>query len=232
MFCRFGSLLLKRPVAATAWLKQVCTRPVSGFTSCGSASMYVPFSFISARHSRIWRGRSWASASSSSTSTAVDGARDVPVRFRTGSCSLSNRISASCLGELMLNSPPASSKISAVRRASSCSMRCDCAASAGPSMRTPARSTPTSTGISGSSSVVVHLVELLLFEQVAKQRRQLAGEVGALARVVDGRLDRHVRQRHRLGAAAAHVLLGQRLVAGVLERQIFQPCADRVASMR
>ena len=35
MFCRLGSLLLRRPVAATAWLKQVWTRPVSGFTSCG-----------------------------------------------------------------------------------------------------------------------------------------------------------------------------------------------------
>ena len=45
MFCRFGSLLLKRPVAATAWLNDVCTRPVCGLTSCGSASMYVPFSF-------------------------------------------------------------------------------------------------------------------------------------------------------------------------------------------
>ena len=30
MFCRFGSLLLSRPVAATAWLKHVWTRPVSG----------------------------------------------------------------------------------------------------------------------------------------------------------------------------------------------------------
>ena len=39
MFCRFGSLLLKRPVAATAWLNDVWTRPVAGFTSCGSASM-------------------------------------------------------------------------------------------------------------------------------------------------------------------------------------------------
>ena len=28
MFCRFGSLLLRRPVAATAWLNDVCTRPV------------------------------------------------------------------------------------------------------------------------------------------------------------------------------------------------------------
>ena len=39
MFCRFGSLLDSRPVAATAWLNDVCTRPVSGLTSCGSASM-------------------------------------------------------------------------------------------------------------------------------------------------------------------------------------------------
>ena len=31
MFCRFGSLLLRRPVAATAWLNDVCTRPVIGF---------------------------------------------------------------------------------------------------------------------------------------------------------------------------------------------------------
>ena len=30
MFCRLGSLLLNRPVAATAWLKHVCTRPVWG----------------------------------------------------------------------------------------------------------------------------------------------------------------------------------------------------------
>ena len=70
-----------------------------------------PSASCSPRHSRISRGSSWASASSSSTSTAVDGARDVPVRFSTGSCSLSNRISASCFGELMLNSPPATSKI-------------------------------------------------------------------------------------------------------------------------
>ena len=71
--------------------------------------MYVPFSFISPRQSRIRRGSSWVSASSSSTSTAVDGARDVPVRLSTGRLSLSNSTSASCFGELMLNSPPASS---------------------------------------------------------------------------------------------------------------------------
>ena len=96
---------------------------------------------------------SCVSASSSSTSTAVDGAFDVPVRFSTGSCSLSNKTSDSCFGELMLNSPPAISKIVADRCASSRSTVCDCAASAAVSMRTPARSTAISTGTSGSSNV-------------------------------------------------------------------------------
>ena len=39
MFWRLGSELLRRPVAAIAWLKLVCTRPVSGCTINGSASM-------------------------------------------------------------------------------------------------------------------------------------------------------------------------------------------------
>ncbi len=153
MFCRFGSLLLRRPVAATAWLKLVCTRPVSGFTSCGSASMYVPFSFVMPRQSRISRGRSCVSASSSSTSTAVDGAFDVPVRLMTGRPSLSKRTSASCLGDPMLNSPPDISKTCFISRVSSSSTCCDCASSAVESMRTPARSIAMSTGTSGSSSV-------------------------------------------------------------------------------
>ena len=38
MFCKFGSLELSRPVAATVWLNDVWTRPVSGFTSAGRAS--------------------------------------------------------------------------------------------------------------------------------------------------------------------------------------------------
>ena len=49
MFWRFGLLDDSRPVAATAWLNDVCSRPVAGFTSAGSASMYVPFSFESTR---------------------------------------------------------------------------------------------------------------------------------------------------------------------------------------
>ena len=62
------------------------------------------------------RGRSWVSASSSSTSTAVDGVRVVPVRFSTGSLSFSNRISPSCLGEPMLKGSPAWRWISAGQR--------------------------------------------------------------------------------------------------------------------
>ena len=69
--------------------------------------MYVPFSFDMPRQSRINRGSSCVSASSSSTSTAVEGAFDVPVRFKTGRFSRSNNTSESCLGDPMLNSPPA-----------------------------------------------------------------------------------------------------------------------------
>ena len=77
------------------------------------------------------RGRSCASASSSSTSTAVDAVLVFAFRFRAGSCSLSNSTSESCFGELMLNSSPASSKICALRDASSRSTCCDCAAAPG-----------------------------------------------------------------------------------------------------
>ena len=37
IFCRFGLLELRRPVAVTVWLKEVCTRPVRGLMSWGSA---------------------------------------------------------------------------------------------------------------------------------------------------------------------------------------------------
>ena len=81
MFCRFGSLLLSRPVAATAWLNVVCTRPVAGFTSAGSASTYVPLSFWMLRHLSTSAGSSCVSASSSSTSCAVETTRVLPVFF-------------------------------------------------------------------------------------------------------------------------------------------------------
>ncbi len=38
MFWRLGLADDRRPVAVTAWLNEVCMRPVAGFTSWGSAS--------------------------------------------------------------------------------------------------------------------------------------------------------------------------------------------------
>ena len=49
MFCRFGSRLDSRPVAAPTWLNVVWMRPSRGLTSGGSASRYVDFSFDSSR---------------------------------------------------------------------------------------------------------------------------------------------------------------------------------------
>ena len=81
----------------------------------------------------------------------VDAVRVLPVRLSAGSFSFSKRISDSCLGELMLNDSPASSKICALRVASSRSTCWDCPPSVLASMRTPARSIATSTGMSGRS---------------------------------------------------------------------------------
>ena len=53
MFCRFGLELESRPVAATSWLKVVCSRPVAGSSRAGSGSRYVLSSLVSSRHSSI-----------------------------------------------------------------------------------------------------------------------------------------------------------------------------------
>jgi hypothetical protein len=46
MFWRFGSEDDRRPVAATAWWKVVCSRPSASEISAGSASTYVERSFV------------------------------------------------------------------------------------------------------------------------------------------------------------------------------------------
>ena len=97
-----------RPVAATVWLKLAWMRPVAGFTSWGSASTYVPLSFWTERYSMILRGSSWTRASSSSTSSAVEAARVLAVFLPLFIPSRSKRTSRSWGGELMLNSPLAS----------------------------------------------------------------------------------------------------------------------------
>ncbi len=195
---------------------------VSGLTSTGRASMYVPFSFIIPRQSRISLGSSWVSASSSRTSTAVDGARDVPVRLRTGRPIRSNSTSASCFGELMLNSPPASSWIRFIRRFSSRSTCRDWTASAAVSTRTPACSIGHEHRNQGQLEGAVHVRQLLLVEQCAENRRELPRQVGALAREIEGGLHRDVAKRQRLDALAADVFFRQRLVGRVLERQLFE----------
>ena len=108
MFCRFGSLLLKRPVAATAWLKQVCTRPVSGLTSCGKRVDVGALQLLQRRATRESAAADRAtSASSSRTSTAVDAVLVLRVALQAraaAACRTGSR--DSCFGELMLNSSP------------------------------------------------------------------------------------------------------------------------------
>ena len=73
--------------------------------------MYVPLSLASARNSTILAGTGCSAASSSSVSASVDA--PVLVLRITGSDSLPNRMSASCLFELMLKAWPARAWISA-----------------------------------------------------------------------------------------------------------------------
>ena len=71
MFCRFGFDDDSRPVAATAWLKDVWIRPSRGSTNRGSASRYVEFSLSSSRQSSSASTTGW-SRSFSSTLASVD----------------------------------------------------------------------------------------------------------------------------------------------------------------
>ena len=152
MFCRLGSEEDSRPVAATAWWYEVWMRPVRGCTCAASASVYVPRSFASPRNSRISFGSACSAASSSRTSSAVEG-WPVGVRRTTGMPSRSNRICCSCFGDSRLNGPPAAMCAS---RSSSPRRRVNSVPSARRntgSTSTPVRSMRASTGCSGCSSV-------------------------------------------------------------------------------
>ncbi len=232
MFCRFGSELLRRPVAATAWLKQVCTRPSSGGPSAAARRCRCSSACAAPRQSSTSRGISWLSASSSSTSAAVEADRVLPVFFAAGSCSFSNRILPSCCGELTLNSSPASSKMRAVVAAPA-PARCGATARPAPrpSMRMPARSIVDEHRHERHLELAVDRVESIGDEQRRQPRRPAAarGRRARRHKSSSGRR-RQARERRRLGAAAADVLLGQRLVAEVLERRLFErmPGARRV----
>lgn len=64
-------LELRRPVEVTVWLKDVCTRPVRGLISWGSASIYVPSSFFNPRCSSIFSTTGCLCRRLSSTSSEV-----------------------------------------------------------------------------------------------------------------------------------------------------------------
>ena len=98
MFCRFGSLLLSRPVAATAWLKQVCTRPVSRVdelrqrVDVGALQLLQRAPLEDQPRQLVRRAPAPRALRPRSTRVFV-----FALRLSAGSCSLSNRISRQLL---------------------------------------------------------------------------------------------------------------------------------------
>ena len=132
----------------------------------------------------------------------------VPVRFSTGSCSFSNRISASCFGEPMLNSPPASAKICRLRSLSSRSSsdrlrreRLDVDADAGAFELGQDRH-------QRQFEIAIDRLQFVAIERRLDARRQLQRNVAALAGINQHAVDRHLRERQRLDALAADVFFG------------------------
>ena len=72
--------------------------------------------------------------------------------------------------------------------------------------------------MSGSSRSAVDACEPLLLQHRREAVSQLQRQVDALAGVVEHRVRRQFLETHRLRAAPADLLLGERLVAKVLER--------------
>jgi hypothetical protein len=72
MFCRFGFDEESLPVAATVWLKDVCSRPSFSSTILGRASRYVELSLSSSRHDSSASTIGCASRSFSRTLASVD----------------------------------------------------------------------------------------------------------------------------------------------------------------
>ena len=183
MFCRFGSLLLNRPVDGDRLVEAgVHAAGLRDAPAAAARRCRCPSASSAARHSRIWRGMSWVSASSSSTSTAVDGAFDVPVRFSTGSCSLSNRISDELFrrvdvelaaGHLEDRRRPLRQLLIDFLRLRRQRRRVD--ADAGALDRHQHRH-------QRQLQRRVDVAQLFLREQIAQRRRQLADQIGALAR--------------------------------------------------
>jgi hypothetical protein len=106
MFCRFGFDDDSRPVAAPAWLKLVCRRPVRASICAGSASTYVPLSLVSWRYSSTWRTISCSGASASRMSAAVERVFPLPYFTGAGSFKSSNSTSPKLLRRADVERPP------------------------------------------------------------------------------------------------------------------------------
>ena len=107
MFCRFGSFEDSRPVAAVVCENTVCTRPVCGFTCCGSVSTYVDLILVSSRQrSTAWTAGCACRSGSSAFASVV---QPVAVLRDFGRPSSSNSTCESCCGEPIWNSCPTAS---------------------------------------------------------------------------------------------------------------------------
>ncbi len=107
MFCRLGTMLLKRPVARHCLIeRRVHASRARIHELRQGIDVTVPFSFISCRHSRICRGISWESAVLRALQLRLRG-REVPVCLSTGNAAVQRGSQPAASGELMLNSPPA-----------------------------------------------------------------------------------------------------------------------------
>jgi hypothetical protein len=95
-------------------------------------------------------------------------------------------------------------------------------------MRTPVRSISARIGTSGSSRLAIDRFELVVDEHRAHALGQLKREVGALAGVIEDAVDRHLREGDRLDALAADLVLGDGLVAELLERNRLERLARSV----
>ena len=69
---RLGLVVERRPVAATAWLIVVWSRPSAGSISVGSGSRYVLRSFVSSRHSSTTGTSGWSSRIARRTRASVE----------------------------------------------------------------------------------------------------------------------------------------------------------------
>ena len=198
MFCRFGSLLLSRPVAATAWLKRRVHAPGLGVhelrqrVDVGALQLLQRAPLEDQPRQVVRRARAPRAPRPRSTRVFV-----LPFRLSAGSCSLSNRISDSCLRrvdverlagqleDLRAARAPARGRRAATAPASAARVDAD----AGPLHRDEHRN-------QRPLEVAIDRRRAARVTSIGQQPvGELQREVGALAGVVERRVGGHVGER-------------------------------------